>query len=45
MNGLSLPVYVNVAHFCFAWCIAGCVGGRGRVSKGVSERVCCVLLN
>ena len=31
-NGFSLPVYLNVAHFCFVWCFAGCVGGRGRVS-------------
>jgi len=29
MNGVSMPVYVNVAHFCLVWCFLGCVGVTG----------------
>jgi hypothetical protein len=29
MNVVSLPVYVNVAHFCLVRCFSGCDGGRG----------------
>jgi hypothetical protein len=38
MYVVSLPVYVNVVHFCLDLCFCGCEGGRGGV---VSERSCC----
>jgi hypothetical protein len=42
MNVVSLPVYVNVAHFYLVRCFSGCDGGGFRVSGGLSDRSCCV---
>jgi len=39
MNRVSMPVYVNVAHFCLVWCFHVILVGRvtfpGKYLKGV----------
>jgi len=39
MNRVSMPVYVNVAHFCLVWCFQVVLVGRvrfpGEYRKGV----------